>query len=149
MSIVIDFTKPQITTLFPGKVQIAFTYHGAPCPKPRMTRSDRWNKRPAVVQYHSFKDCFRLAAQAAGYRDDLTIQEIRALAFIALPKSWPISRRKAMAGQPHTSKPDADNLLKAIADGLTTNDAGIWRVSLEKYWDDGRGQRLEIELICA
>jgi Holliday junction resolvase RusA-like endonuclease len=41
-----------------------------------------------------------------------------------IPKSASKREARAMHGTPHTRKPDADNLLKAVMDALT--DAGIW-----------------------
>lgn len=38
------------------------------------------------------------------------------LAYFPIPKSWPKAKREAALH--HTSKPDADNVLKAIADAL-------------------------------
>ncbi len=129
---------------------VSIIYLGAPVGKPRMTRRDKWAKRTVVENYHDFKDAFRLAAYQAGYREQgARVQEIHARAYLALPKSWPKKQKAASMGRPHTSKPDADNILKAVADTLTTDDAGIWNVSLQKYWDDGCGERLEVEVVVA
>ena len=35
-----------------------------------------------------------------------------------IPKSWSKKRRAAAVGMPHTSKPDADNVAKAVLDAL-------------------------------
>lgn len=38
-------------------------YNITPIPKPRMTRSDKWKKRPAVVRYFEYKDKIRAAGK--------------------------------------------------------------------------------------
>ena len=57
-------------------------------------------------------------------------------------KSEPKKNRKALI--PHTSKPDADNILKGYIDAMTR--AGFWkddnivfRINFEKYFDDRSG----------
>jgi Holliday junction resolvase RusA-like endonuclease len=54
-----------------------------------------------------------------------------------MPKSWSKKRRDAERGQLHRSKPDRDNIDKAILDTLyPKSDSGIARGSLEKLWGD-------------
>ena len=43
---------------------------------------------------------------------------LRVVAFFEMPKSWTKRKRAAALGQFHTQKPDADNVLKVIKDGL-------------------------------
>ena len=57
----------------------------------------------------------------------------------AMPNSWSRKKRCEMQGTLHDSKPDADNVVKAVKDALT--DAGVWlddsQVALEfvsKRW---------------
>ena len=45
--------------------------------------------------------------------------------FMPIPKSWSQKKKTEKCGKPHTSKPDTDNLLKALLDGMS----GCW-------WDD-------------
>ncbi|NBW13846.1 MAG: RusA family crossover junction endodeoxyribonuclease [Caulobacteraceae bacterium] len=57
-----------------------------------------------------------------------------------VPKSWPKKRRAAALGGPHTSKPDCDNVVKSIKDGLTriawADDAQVWRETTIKTWGE-------------
>jgi len=119
-----------------------------PMGKPRMTQRDRWAKRPPVLRYRAFKDELRihvnrmphLKATLAGG----DVVRVSWVAYFPMPKSWTKRERAAKAGQPHRSKPDRDNVDKAILDALFEEDSGIASGHLDKRWDDGRGPRLEI-----
>jgi Holliday junction resolvase RusA-like endonuclease len=128
---------------------IRFTYYGEPVAKPRMTRRDKWERRPAVIKYRQFADAFRLAAHDAGFRQGQIILEVDAEAFIAIPESWSKKRKQKAVGHIHDRTPDGDNILKAVCDSLTADDSMIWHKLIEKYFDDGRGPRLEITLRLA
>lgn len=70
-----------------------------------------------------------------------------AVAFFKMPGSWNAVTKAKMKGQPHTLRPDADNLLKAIGDSLfPTGDEHLYSLSIEKRWDDGNGARTVITL---
>ena len=115
---------------------------------PRMTQSDKWNDRPVVLKYRAFRDAFILDARVAGFKADLIPLVLEVVAYIAMPRTWSKSKKEAHAGQPHMTKPgpDADNILKAVADSLVAEDVSIYRKHIEKYWDDGQGPRLEVKI---
>jgi Holliday junction resolvase RusA-like endonuclease len=101
-----------------------------PVPKPRMTRSDKWKKRPAVLRYWQFCDELRskCGALALGNR-------ARIIFFIGMPtKTWSKKKRAEMAGKPHDQKPDVDNMIKGIFDALFKDDSKIYSIFAEKYW---------------
>lgn len=100
-----------------------------PVAKPRMTRSDVWNKRPAVMRYRAFCDELRLHIKELP--DPLNIKF-----YIAMPESWSKKKSDAHRAQPHKHKPDIDNLCKAIMDAICEDDAHIWRLNATKIWDD-------------
>lgn len=56
--------------------------------------------------------------------------------FVAMPASWSRKKREELKGQPHTTTPDLDNLLKSFADTLFLDDCEIWRVAAQKLWSD-------------
>jgi Holliday junction resolvase RusA-like endonuclease len=67
-----------------------------------------------------------------------------AKAFFPIPKG---KKKKIRQGAYHRVKPDADNVLKAICDALFPgNDAMVSHVSLIKNYDDGAGERVELEI---
>ena len=45
-----------------------------------------------------------------------------------------------------TGKPDADNILKAVCDALFKKDEVISCKHIEKFWDDGNGPRVIVEV---
>ena len=106
-------------------------YSITPCPKPRMTQSDKWKKRPAVMRYWAFKDEVRLKMGGVELDGSCVVF------FIPMPKSWSKKRRDATLGHPHRSRPDISNLLKALEDALYGEDSHIASYgSLTKVWSD-------------
>ena len=89
-----------------------------PLGKPRMTQMDKWKKRPVVLKYHAFKD---------DLRDHITdLPEVLTITFhLPMPKSWSKIKQKEFEGAPHKSRPDLDNLLKAIMDAVLMEDSHI------------------------
>lgn len=99
-----------------------------PIGKPRMTRSDKWKKRPAVVRYHEYKDALReLNLDELPPRFDITFN-------IPMPTSWSKKKQAEMFGKPHQQRPDIDNLLKAFLDALCIDDSYVYDVSMRKRW---------------
>ena len=116
---------------------------GRPVAKPRMTRSDKWKKRPCVLQYRAWCD------KARGYAEGLpphdSIAMLTAKAFFCPPASWSRKKRRETIGRLHRQKPDVDNILKAILDCFfPSGDEGVAFVSCFKVWD--MVERLELEL---
>lgn len=100
----------------------------APVPKPRMTQSDRWKKRPAVVRYHQFKDDLRKEVKG-------TLEGCFEVVFhLPMSKSWSAKERARLNGKPHQNKPDIDNLLKALMDALCKEDQHVYDVHVKKLW---------------
>lgn len=65
------------------------------------------------------------------------------------PKSW--SKRKVAdhLGRPHVSKPDGDNLAKAVSDSLNriayADDSAIFAQTITKFWKEEEGTEIIIE----
>ena len=115
---------------------ICFEYTGPAIGKPRMTRRDKYSPpRVCVARWFAFKDAFILAAKQAGYCPDTdNILELAVTARFAMPRSWSATKRMVNEGEHHRSKPDCDNILKAVADALTKEDSGIYHMAIYKYW---------------
>lgn len=103
-------------------------YDIEPCPKPRMTRSDKWNKRDCVLRYRTFCDQVR-AAGIQVPESGATITFV-----LPMPKTWSKKKKAEMLGQPHQTTPDKDNLEKALLDACYKNDAHIWDSRVIKRW---------------
>lgn len=101
-----------------------------PVAKPRMTRSDKWKKRPCVLRYREYCDSLRSAwgereFPAAGAH----------LSFhMPVPNSWSKKKKLEMMGEPHQQKPDVDNMIKAVLDALHIDDSHIYDIRGSKYW---------------
>ncbi len=124
-----------------------FIFKGKVMSKPRMTRADRWKKRPCVTRYWSWKD--ELNRQFDELYPDHTGTPIALSwrAFIKIPKSWSKKKKEAMKGQPHRQKPDRDNIDKAILDALFSEDKTISSGLIEKFWADDEGERIELAIV--
>ena len=102
-------------------------YDIIPCPKPRMSRSDKWRQRTEVLRYRAFCDEVRLKKVAF---DNAT----HVFFILPMPESWSKVKRARMDGQPHQSRPDADNLIKALGDALYVEDSHLWNYAVTKLW---------------
>ena len=109
----------------PGQVMV---YDIKPVPKPRMTRSDRWKKRPCVLRYFDFKDAVK--------RLGITIPDCNyhVIFIMPMPKSWNREKKFTMDGEPHQQRPDKDNLEKALLDAIFQEDCRIWDGRCSKVW---------------
>lgn len=112
-------------------------YDVTPCPKPRMTRSDKWKKRPAVVRYQEFCDAVRDAGITL-YPCGIHITFV-----VPMPESWSERKKSEMDGQPHQQRPDVDNYGKAALDAVYGEDCHVWDVRFTKLW--GRKGAIIIE----
>lgn len=103
-------------------------YEISPISKPRMTRSDKWKKRPCVMQYRAFKDECRLKKVAlpdGGFHVHFVLP---------MPESWSQKRKFETCGSQHDGKPDLDNLVKALFDALYGDDAHLSDFTATKWW---------------
>lgn len=106
-----------------------FTFNIKPVPKPRMTRSDVWRKRPSVVRYREYKD--ELKRQAVNF----SLPESFTVTFgIQVPDSYSTKKKELSIGRPHQLKPDIDNLLKGLMDCFLEEDCKVWNVTAKKIW---------------
>lgn len=99
-----------------------------PNTKPRMTRADKWKKRPCVLQYRAFCDELRL------HNVRIEPNEMHIIFHISMPDSWSEKKKLSFDKTPHQNKKDIDNLLKAILDCLLDEDKYIYDIRASKYW---------------
>ena len=117
-----------------------YTLDAAPVSKPRMTRRDKWMKRPCVVRYRAWADALREAARGREIRNPVFV---RIHCVIEVPKTWSKQKKKFKVGTAHRNRPDADNILKGIVDALWKEDKGIASMQIKKVW--GWNNYTEIE----
>lgn len=116
--------------------------------KPRMTQRDKWAKRDCVVKYYEWSDAFRALVEGSGITNEClkNVNHVSWTAYFSMPKSWSEKKKLSMKGKLHLSKPDRDNIDKAILDTLFNSDSAIADGIICKRWDDGKGPRIELEL---
>jgi Holliday junction resolvase RusA-like endonuclease len=113
-----------------------------PVAKPRMTRSDKWKKRKATDKYWKFKKDLKILCYVASWNIQ-DKQDLEVTFVIPMPLSWSNVKRQKMNGQPHTSRPDLDNLIKAFKDALLDEDSQVHTYGvMKKIW----GQKGQIIL---
>jgi Holliday junction resolvase RusA-like endonuclease len=111
-------------------------YNSNAIAKPRMTQADSWKKRPIVLRYWEYKDNIKNWAHQNNFNLG---NEIYAIFYIAMPKSWSIKKKELMIGKNHQQRPDIDNLLKGLMDALLEEDSHIHTVYSKKVWSDKAG----------
>lgn len=100
-----------------------------PVPKPRMTRGDKYPPfRDPVQRYWDFKDeCTLRKVEVPEANAHITFH-------IPMPPSWSKKKRAEMEGKPHKSRPDKDNLEKALLDAVHEEDSHVWDSRVTKRW---------------
>ena len=105
-----------------------------PQPKPRMTRSDKWKKRPIVQRYYGYCNIIKLIDNRLSGRLSKIVDtgRINVVFFLPIPKS-----RDEKEGDPHQVTPDIDNFLKALLDAICDNDSHVHEVTMKKQYTEG------------
>ncbi len=135
------------------KMQIKFTVLGKPETKERPNFNCRTGKAYTPKKTKSYESLVRTEyfRQCPGQRfEDREPLAMHIRAYYSIPTS--ASKRKQQAMEVGvirpTKRPDADNIIKAIADALNDvayyDDADLVRVSLEKFYS--RQPRIEVEI---
>lgn len=118
---------------------------GPPPGKPRMTKSDKWRKRSATDKYWVWANAIKVAV-AGCIPPAAMVAEVNWTAYFEPPPSWSKKKRVAAIGTRHRSKPDLDNIAKALSDTLwPDDDSAIADGTFRKRWD--WTARLEVEII--
>ena len=104
-----------------------------PIPKPRMVKSDKYKKRPVVLNYWAFKDELSLKCKVQNVELG---EELHVDFYIKMPKSWSKKKKAEMYLSPHKQTPDIDNLTKSLMDCLLKEDSHIWSINARKFWYD-------------
>jgi len=110
------------------------TINVAPCSKPRMTRADKWKKRPSVVKFFAFRDAIKQSSV-----HNIALESFDIEFYIQMPKSWSKKKKELHNGNPHKQRPDLDNYIKAWCDSVFEEDSVVWRFKASKRWTDKPG----------
>jgi Holliday junction resolvase RusA-like endonuclease len=134
--------EPKAEKYFLDNTREYYIFDIVPMGAVRMTKSDTWKldpnhvdinkrQRPAVTKYFAFKTLLTLQANQMGY----TLGKwIEAVYLVPMPDSWSKKKKERMNRTPCETKPDTDNITKAVKDTLKKNDAEVWWEKAEKFW---------------
>lgn len=102
--------------------------------KPTMTQRDRWKVRDCVARYRLFCDQLRHAAGEIPPAEDTGL--IIVSAKYVPPSYLSKKKRTSLFGTLKRTKPDGDNIQKAVFDALWKNDERLGIVTCERWWAD-------------
>lgn len=111
-------------------------------------------KAEAVKRYLAYKQELSLRATAQ-FKSTIITGPVRLnIVFrMPMPESWTGAKKKRMNGQPHTTKPDRDNLEKGVCDSLNKiiwkDDGQVFDGSTSKYYSFEPGIEIEITEVSA
>jgi Holliday junction resolvase RusA-like endonuclease len=110
-----------------GNIKI---YNITPMSKPRMTKRDRWAKRPVVLKYFAYRDLVKEIGVA------LPECNYHVIFVLPIPASWSKKKKAEHKGQPHRQRPDKDNLEKGLLDAVFEEDSVVWDGRVSKIWGE-------------
>ena len=125
----------------------SFTIPGKPFAKqrPRFARGGRTYTPKETVSFERVVGQTAIAAGAVPIEGPVFLSIV---ATFEIPRSWSKARRAEALGQPHTQRPDVDNLQKAILDGLNriafADDGQVYRITSEKRWGETPSTVVEV-----
>lgn len=117
-----------------------------PAPRPRVTKYGTYND----PKYTAYKKALGLIAKSKIKNPLENEIFIKIDFFYNIPKSW--TKKKKAEAKWHKSKPDIDNLIKTVLDGLNKiaykDDGQVVQVMARKQYANGvAGVKIEIEEI--
>ncbi len=102
-----------------------------PMGKPRMSRADRWKKRPCVLRYFAYSNIIKEVMLLQNFQP---ANELIMTFYVMMPKSWSKKKKAEMVGTPMQSKADIDNIVKGVLDSLLKKDETVWKICASKRW---------------
>lgn len=140
---------------------IHFTVPGKPRGKqrPRVTRNGSFTPKETRKYEAAVMLAFNTARCEAEKDNKLhfdltkiTRVSVYFVAWFPVPVSWSKAKKMSAYGQPHTSKPDLDNIAKIILDALNgvafPDDAMVTYTSAKKcYCNEGESPRVAVTLL--
>ncbi len=125
----------------PGSLTLAITVPGDPIPqpRPRFARVGRGVRTyvPANHPVHSYRQTIGLVARQAENRRGIHLRDLETPVSVDVAFCYRACRSGAK-----TTRPDLDNLVKAVLDGLVwggtlEDDNAIWEITARKRWVTG------------
>lgn len=123
-------------------MQMTFTVLGDPVPKgrPRFRMATGTTYTPKKTKQYEQLVREAWLAQSGRKFDDGEAIKLTLVAILPIPRSYSKRLRQFLPGKPHIKKPDTDNLLKSVTDGLNgfafSDDCQIAEVVARKEYGD-------------
>ena len=133
-------------------MMIKFEIPGEPVAKgrPRFARAGKFVRTYTPKQTLNFEQLVGWCARETGADKLVGPVEASVKFYFRLPKSKHRKRNPRQA-EPKTTKPDLDNLIKAILDGLNkiafNDDASVWKFNCIEKWHCAQGEAPRTEII--
>lgn len=99
-----------------------------PMPKPRMTHQGRFD--PRQKKFWAYKEQLLWAAKLCKFSPGTALEMTF---YMPLPRVQKKSDTRK-PGDPHTQKPDIDNLVKGVLDSFFEDDSNVHEVNAKKIW---------------
>lgn len=127
-------------------INIWFEGKPVPASRPRVTRKGTYNE----PKYTAYKKALGLVAKSKIKKPLENEVSIKIDFFYEIPKSW--TKKKKTEAKWHKSKPDIDNLIKSVLDGLNgiayKDDGQVVQIMAKKQYTNGMaGVKILIEKI--
>jgi Holliday junction resolvase RusA-like endonuclease len=116
----------------------SFVVNGEPVPKARPRFVRKTGRTYTPQKSADYESKIRFAA--SGIVSEIQMGTIRLHAIFHFPvrKSWSNAKRKSRVNREHQTRPDLDNLVKAVSDGLNgvayADDQQIAVIEAKKFW---------------
>lgn len=115
--------------------------------RPRFTKGGRVYTPTKTRHYEEQVQKAAIEAMGTNKYNDAPVQ-VFMIAYMEIPKSYSQAKKKrCLAGQHSPTRPDVDNILKAVLDGcngiIYKDDRFVFDVRCIRRYDDGHGPRLE------
>jgi Holliday junction resolvase RusA-like endonuclease len=96
--------------------------------KPRMTISDKWNKRPNVIAWRKQSVIIR---ESCGLKP---MEKFRSARLVYITVTFEDSGHKANVIRDHNHRPDVDNICKSVLDSLIEKDEYVQTLEITKSY---------------
>lgn len=132
-------------------MEFSFTVPGVPVGKGRPRFVKATGRAYTPEKTASYESLIAYAASQAmlGAEPISAPIGIKVQAVFPIPQSW--SKKRKTAAHWHTSKPDGDNILKAVGDALNgivwTDDSQVARTTIAKVYGDVPGLHVFVEAL--
>lgn len=95
------------------------------------------NRKNVIKRYFDYKRALKAEALRQGF--EMPKKDAWVKFYMPMPPSWSQKKKNRMCFELHESKPDVDNLIKALKDSLVAKDSTISDYRSSKFWYSGTG----------